>query len=304
MWGRARWVWCGGIQRGKTVIKIVTDTGGNIPPEIVDEFDITVVSGSIIFGNEIIVEYPNLPPAEFYRRLTTQKELPQGRDPGVRDFHDAFRKIAEQHRGATILCVHVSEALGTAMNAARQAEALMPDQDIRLFDTRSVTFGEGMMVWEAARMARAGSPVNEILARLDDMRRRVSLFVAVDTLEYLARGGRVGPMARLVGGLLDVKPVLTVQDGVVKASGQHRTRAHALDHLRALTMQECRGVRDLRIGVMHAVCEADARRLADEFQQELSPESLVITEIGAAVGSHTGPGALGGCWWYPEQAQQ
>lgn len=286
------------------MIKIVTDSGGNIPPEIIAEFDITVVSTSIIFGDEVIPEYPDLPPAEFYRRLAARKEPPRTRDPGVRDFHDAFRTITTQRQGATVLGVFISEDLGIPMNAARQAAALLPDQDIRLFDTRSVTFGEGMMVWEAARMARAGSPVNEILARLDDMRRRVSLFVAVDTLEYLARGGRVGPMARLVGGLLDVKPVLTVQDGVVKASGQHRTRAHALDHLRALTMQECRGVRDLRIGVMHAVCEADARRLADEFQQELSPESLVITEIGAAVGSHTGPGALGVCWWYPEQAKQ
>lgn len=282
------------------MIKIVTDTGGNIPPEIVDEFDITVVSGSIIFGNEIIVEYPNLPPAEFYRRLTTQKELPQGRDPGVRDFHDAFRKIAEQHRGATILCVHVSEALGTAMNASRQAAALMPDQDIRLFDTRSVTFGEGMMVWEVARMARDGSPVGDILARLADMRKRVEMFVVVDTLEYLARGGRVGPVARLVGGLLDVKPILTIKDGMVESSGQHRTRGRAIEHIRSMTERACTGKRNLRLGIMHAMCEDDARRLADGFRETLKPSDIVIAEIGPAVGMNTGPGALGVCWWWPE----
>lgn len=281
------------------MIRVVTDTGANLPDRMIDEFRIAIATGHIIFGDEMILEYPNLKAEEFYRRLAASSQLPVTRDSGVNYFKSFYEQILSQTPGATILSVHVAESLATTITAARQAAALLPAARILLFDTRSVSFGEGLIVWEAARMARDNAPVADILARLRDMRDKVELYLVVDTLTYLAKGGRVGPAARLAGGLLDVKPILTIKDGQVQSYTQYRTRARALAELEQIALAKCSGKSGLRMGVMHAVCEADARQLADSLQRRLSPEALAITEIGPAVGSHTGPGAIGIVWYAP-----
>lgn len=278
------------------MIRFVTDTGGNLPRNLIDEFQITVVSGTIGFGSDVIVEYPDLQNEEFYRRLKASKTMPVGRDPGVLQFRREYARILSEEPTAAILSIHVSEALGTAITAARQAAALLPTASIRLFDTRSVSFGEGLMIWEAARLARAGASADEILRQLAVMRERTRLFVLVDTLEYLSKGGRVGSAARFVGGLLDVKPILTLRDGQVQAHSQYRTRSRALVELKHLVLAESAGPGRLRMGIMHAMCLEDAQQLASELEQKLHPEALAITEIGPAVGANTGPGALGVTW--------
>jgi len=279
------------------MIRIATDTGSNLPQNIIDEYRIVVVSGTMSFDTESILEYPDLTNADFYRRLTASKTLPVGHDPGILIFKREYGRILAESPGASIVSVHVSEALGTAITAARQAAALQPTVTIRLFDTRSVSFGEGLLVWEAARLARAGKTVDEIIQRLTYLRDRTRLYVAVDTLEYLSKGGRVGPAARFVGGLLDVKPILTLKDGLVQPHSQHRTRSRALSELKQLVVAECKGAKGLRMGVMHAMCPDDARQLADELRRELQPEELALAEIGPAVGLNTGPGALGVTWF-------
>jgi DegV family protein with EDD domain len=106
-------------------------------------------------------------------------------------------------------------------------------------------------------------------------------------------------VARLAGGLLDVKPVLTVRNGIVENFSQHFTRKRAIAELTELVNQRCKGLKELRLGIMHAVCEDDAKTLADELKQSLNPDFVVISEIGPAVGIHTGPGAIGVCWYTP-----
>lgn len=279
------------------MIRIATDTGANLPQNIIDEFKIVIVSGTMSFDSESILEYPDLTNEEFYRRLAASKTLPVGHDPGLHIFNREYGRILAEKPGTSIISVHVSEALGTAITAARQAAAMLPMVTIRLFDTRTVSFGEGLLVWEAARLARDGKTVDEIIQRLTQLRDRTRLYVVVDTLEYLSKGGRVGPAARFVGGLLDVKPILTVQGGLVQAHSQHRTRSRALAELKQIVITECKNAKGLRLGVMHAICPEDARQLADELRRELQPEELAIAEIGPAVGLNTGPGALGVTWF-------
>ncbi len=283
-------------------IRIVTDTATNLPRAIIDEFQIMIVSGTISFGAETFLEYPDLKIDDFYRRLIASKTPPVGRDPNVLDFKKEYTRLLGEQPDTTILSIHVSEALGTAISAARQAAALLPMANIRLFDSRNVSLGQGLMVWEAARMAKAGARVEEILQRLAMMRERTELFVLVDTLEYLAKGGRVGPVARLVGGLLNVKPILTLKDGLVQSHSQYRTRARGMAELKQFALAKCEGVDGLRMGIMHALCEDDARQLADEFQKKLQPELLTISDIGPAVGANTGPGAIGVAWFAPPKA--
>jgi DegV family protein with EDD domain len=280
-------------------VRIVTDTGANLPQNIIDEHEIVIVSGRLTFEDRTFIEYPELSNEEFYRRLKSSSKLPLSRDSDIKDFRDAYNRVQKESPTATIISIHVSDALATTLNAARQAAALMPTTRIRLFDTRSVAFGEGLMVWEAARMVKAGAQPSDILKRLEDMRDRVQLYMVVDTLDYLAKGGRVGPVARLAGGLLDVKPVLTVRNGIVENYSQHFTRKRAITELTELVNQRCKGLKELRLGIMHAVCEDDAKTLANELKQSLNPDFAVISEIGPAVGIHTGPGAIGVCWYTP-----
>jgi DegV family protein with EDD domain len=279
------------------MIRIATDTGANLPQDIIDEFKIVVVSGTIDFGTETVIEYPDLKNEEFYRRLTSSRTLPVAHDPTVIQFKREYSRMFSETPSATILSVHVSEALGTAITAARQAASMLPMSNIKLFDTRSVSFGQGLLVWEAARMAASGASVDQIIRRLATLRDHTKLYIVVDTLEYLSRGGRVGPAARLVGGLLSVKPVLTLKDGLVQGHSQHRTRIKALDELKKLVLKEAKGVEGLRMGVIHAVCTDEAKQLAEDIRNALHPEALAIAEIGPAVGVHAGPGALGVTWF-------
>jgi len=280
------------------MIRIVTDSGANLPRDIVEEFQIESLPASITFDGETIRE-TDLTSAEFYRRLATSKSLPMARDASVKDFTDVYAKVAAESPNATILSIHVAETLATTISAARQAAAMRASTAIRLFDTQSVSFGQGLMVWEAARMAKADASVADILTRLAIMRERTQVFFLVDTLEYLAKGGRVGPVARLVGGLLSVKPILTVKEGTVVSHSQYRTRARAMAELTQYTLAKCEGADGLRMGVMHAICEEDAQQMADEFRKKLQPEALTIAEIGPAVGASTGPKAIGVTWFAP-----
>ena len=281
------------------MIRIVTDTGANLPQSIIDEFQIEIASGHIVFDDEAILEYPHLSTAEFYRRLQHSGRPPVTRDSGVSYFRGFYSHIVSRSPGATILSIHVAESLATTITAARQAAAMIPTARILLFDTQMVSFGEGLMVWEAARMAHRDATVEAILARLRDMCGRVEMFVMVDTLTYLARGGRVGPVARFAGGLFDVKPILTVKDGEVRSFAQYRTRARALIELEQIAAARLIGKTGVRMGVMHALCEDDANQLAEHLRGHLSLEALTITEIGPAVGAHTGPGAIGLAWYAP-----
>lgn len=281
------------------MIRIVTDTGVSLPQGVAQDFRIGVVSGYLVFGDEVLPSYKGISAEQFYARLASSHELPLARDPGVKDFKDVYTQVLAESPGATILSIHVAEALATTITAARQAATLFPMARIVLFDTESVSFGQGLMVWEAARMARDGEGIDLVLARLRDMREHLEMYFIVDTLDYLARGGRIGPVAHFAGGLLDMKPILTVRRGVVQSHARYRTWERARDELVQLAVSKCSGRHGVRLGVMHAMRLSGAQEMAEDLKRKLNPEVLAVAEIGPAVGRHTGPGALAVCWYFP-----
>lgn len=286
------------------MIRIVTDTGVNLPAGVLEEFKIGLVSGYLVFGNEVMSSHTGISVEQFYTRLAASKELPLARDPGIKDFKDVYARMLAESPGATIISIHVAESLATTITAARQAAALFPMARIVLFDTTSVSFGQGLMVWEAARMARDGATVDAILARLKDMRDRMEMFFLVETLEYLARGGRIGPVARFAGGLLDMKPILTMEKGVVQSHARYRSLERGQTELKQLALTRCQGKTGIHLGVMHAMRADAAKELAAELEKKLKPAVVGIAEIGPAVGRHTGPGTLAVCWYAPEEGEK
>lgn len=281
------------------MIRIVTDTTAGLPQDIIDEYNLELVSQYIVFGEESYREFFDMDAAEFYARQAAAQELPHTSAPTVGDFRVLYERMLSETPDATILCIHPSTDVSGTVRSAYPAAEMFPDADIRIIDTRSVALGLGLMVCEAARMVRDGAGIGDVLARLDDMREGMNILFIVDTLEYLHKGGRIGRAAHLIGSMLDIKPVLAMRDGVVESYARYRTRRRSLAGLRDLVLESARGKSGLYLAVIHAVCEEEARQLADELCEELKPDVFMFGENGPSIGVHAGPGTIGVCWYEP-----
>lgn len=285
------------------MIKIVTDASVNLPAEIVEAFDITLVPAYVIFGSEQLREAFDITTREVIARLDGGASFPKTSQPPPADFEAAYRRLLAQDPQATILSLHITGvSSGTVDSARRAAEQLadeFPQAVIHVFDTLAFSIAQALMVREAAFMAEVGEALDAILDRLRDMRDRVKTYFVLDTLDYVYRGGRIGRAAHLLGSLLNIKPVLTVHDGVLESYARFRTLSRALDALRELAIKACQGAQGVRIAIGHAMREEDAHRLADELEQAISPEVLLVSEVGPALGVYTGPRALGIAWYAP-----
>lgn len=278
------------------MIRIVTDTDANLPDDLISKYDITLVPIQIIFGREVLRERVDISDAEAYRRMSAAKELPKTSQPPVGAFKTAYEEILGEEPDAQILSIHISSKLSGTISSARQAAHLLPDVRIALFDTFSASLGQGLMVIRAAEMARQGADIEAILTTLTAMREGMQVYFVLNTLDYLAKGGRIGKASHLVGQLLDIKPILALEDGEIDAHSRHRTWRRAVDALCDLIMASASDAESVHIGVLHAVSEEPARALSDELGAALNPDTLILGEVGPGLGVHTGPGAIGLCW--------
>src|SRR5574341_1786733 len=278
------------------MIKIVTDIPCSLDNGILAEHGITAIPTYVTFGNETFRDRVELSPQEFYKRLATSKELPSTNQPSVADFEAVYQRLASE--GAkTILSIHLSASLSGTLESARQAAARVPRASCRIFDTRSLSLGEGLMVLQAAKMARDQKPESEILAKLEHMRDHTQLYFILDTLDYLAKGGRIRRAARLMGTVMNMKPMIKLQKGALEPHARHISWPRALEALRALAFDQKQP--GLHLGVLHGDRESDAKTLAEELRGVLKPDVLLIGEVGAAISTHGGPGSLGVTWYAP-----
>lgn len=281
------------------MIKVVSDTVPNYPPQAALRSGLELIPVYVTFGGETLRDTVELSSDEFYMRLKRASELPTTSQPSVRDFEMLYQRIATAAPDATILSIHLSAAVSGTIESARAAAARLPDVDIRIFDTRQVGLGHGLIALEAARMASAGSSLEAIVESITAMRGAMRLYMVLDTLEYLEKGGRIGRAARLLGTLLDMKPILTLRDGVVEAHDRQRSRSRAIEVLVDLLVQDAGGKPGVHLGVMHAACPSEGQALAMDLRRRLDVEVEVFAEIGPALGVYVGPGTVGAAWYYP-----
>lgn len=281
------------------MIRVVSDTPSNLPQDIMDEYKIPLVASYLSFGNKTLKDRFEISTSEFYERLPREAELPVASQPTVQDFTTVYEQVLKETPDAEILSIHISGVLSGVIESARQAAAAMPNAKIRIFDTLTLSLGEALMVREAARMAREGAEVPAIIARLEAMRDSAALYTAMDTLDYLAKSGRIGRAARLMGTLLGMKPVIAIRKGAAEGEGRYSSRERAIDHLRTLATNARQGKNEFHLGVFHTACEEEALRFKEEMTAKLNPSVVLFGEIGPAVGVHTGPGAIGLCWCAP-----
>ena len=267
-------------------VRIVTDSSADLPRELVEQLGIVVVPLTVRFGDEEFVDGYDLSPREFWSRCSRSAVLPETAAPLPGLFAETYEKLAAE--GADeIVSLHISAKLSGTIQSAETAR-LEVDVPVTTFDTASVSAGQGVLVRVAARMAASGCPATEVLATLEAKRGRLELHACLDTLEYLRKGGRIGGARALLGSMLGVKPLITMESGAVTAEGRVRTRGKAL-----VSLVECMKTHAPVEGV--AVMHGSAPDL-EEFLEMLEPQTMgdvVVSEVGAVVGTHVGPGAIG-----------
>lgn len=270
-------------------IRIVTDSSCDLPEATVREHGIVVVPLSIRFGDEEFIDREQLSTAEFWARCARQDTLPETAAPAPGQFEQAYRRLADE--GATgIVVVSLSGALSATMQSAELAARSVADLvPVRVVDTRSVSLGVGTIALAAARRAADGGSIDEVEALARDLAARTKVFGALDTLENLKKGGRIGNAKAFLATALAIKPIIEVVDGAVEEAGKQRTRAKALKFLVDKVGEHGGAVRDL--AVLHADCSD-----VDQFVEMLRAHydgDIVVGQIGPVVGTHAGRGTIG-----------
>lgn len=273
-------------------IKIVTDSTSDIPRDVLEAHGIELVPLKVHFGSDTYHDGVDIHAEEFYRKLAESPELPTTSQPSPVDFMEVYKKLADTPDTA-IISVHLSAAFSGTYQSAMLAKSLLEDQiRIEIVDSKSASYGLGMLAIAAAEAARAGKSAEEILELLQKLRRETRLYFIVDTLEYLQKGGRIGKAAALVGSLLNLKPILTIDDGgevapVDKIRGSKKAQARIIELLK----KDFDGV-TVDICIAHSVARERAEELFALVSGALQVRNHTYTELGPVIGTHVGPGTL------------
>jgi DegV family protein with EDD domain len=273
-------------------VAIVTDSGSDLTPAQLEEYEIRQVPLTVSFGEASFLSPDDLSPEEFWARMRAP-DCPFARTaaPSAGLFKQAFEKALEEGHDSVVY-VGLSSGLSATVRNAEIARELLPTARIEIVDSKSASMGTGALAIRASQMAAAGSSRVEIVEELEHLRNRVVIFVGFETLEYLRKGGRIGATKAAIGGLLSIKPIMTMEDGVVVPLDQPRTRARARE--RIVELMSDRKVTELYILYSPPMEATDFR---DEVLAKLpDPVPEVVSEqfIGPVIGAHVGPGAYGG----------
>jgi DegV family protein with EDD domain len=272
-------------------IHVVTDSGCDLPPEVVAEHDISIVPLTIRFASE---ELSDVTTKEFWSRCRQTSVLPETSAPAPGAFTAAFQKAAAAGADG-VACINLSSRLSATIQSAQAAAKELSDVPIRVIDSLSVSLGQGLMVLTAARLAEEGKSLDEVAEAVEEMVPRMRVFGVFDTLENLKKGGRIGGAQALLGSMLSIKPVIQVVDGVVEQESKQRTRSRSLRYLADKVAAAAKSGEITELGVMHG----DAPDI-DEFVALLSPavprDRMLISWVGPVIGTHAGPGVVGCAW--------
>lgn len=273
-------------------VKIVTDSAGDLPLDLLDKAGIAMVPLTVHFGEEQYKDALEMGGDEFYRRLPNTQHHPRTSQPSPADFASCYERVAAG--GASIVSVHLSSKLSGTYQSAILAKSMLPDLDVEVVDSKSASLGSGLMALHAARLAERGASKTAILAELAGISSRMHLIFTVDTLEYLKRNGRIGAAQHLLGTLLNMKPVLGLdREGAVAALDRVRGRSRVIPRLLELMGERVKPGTSINCAVMHAEALPSAQELMDGVRQQYRVEHGLTGNLGAVIGTHVGPGAVG-----------
>jgi DegV family protein with EDD domain len=274
-----------------SIVKIVTDSTADIPLELREKLGIEMVPLKVTFGSDSYLDGVTIGGDEFYDKLASSSALPTTSTPSPIEFVEAYQRILDRNPGATIISFHISSVLsGTYQSAVLATSLIEGDPDITVVDSKSASSGLGLRVVAAAKMAQAGKTKLEIMTEMDRLQRQTRLYFMVDTLEYLQKGGRIGKAAALFGSILNIKPILSLdEEGMVIAVDKVRGSKKAMQRIVEL-LKDRFGADPVHIVIAWSKNKEPAMDLTELIKSQFNVRDVDFTTLGAVIGTHVGPG--------------
>ncbi|MCK1991147.1 DegV family protein [Peribacillus muralis] len=270
-------------------IKIVTDSTVDMTPEELEYYDITMVPLSISIDGETFLDKVEIEQVEFLQRMNQAKELPKSSQPAVGTFVEVYDEIGSDD--TEILSIHMTGGMSGTVRSAESA-ASMSDAKVTVFDSQFISKAMSFQVIEAAKLAKEGKSVTEIIERLEQIKKQSSLVMVIETLDNLVKGGRIGKVSALIGSLLHIKPIAHLEDGVLHSVSKARSQSQVVKLLIKKFKEDTEGKKVRGIGFVHV----NGFAMADKVRQAISElsgfQDIKIEETTAVVSTHAGEGAL------------
>jgi len=286
-------------------VAVITDSCASLPDEFYEKYDIAMVPYYVHIGNRSVRDLVDMTREEFLQHLRTATELPKTANPGAGDYLQKFQDAAR--RTTEIVSIHMTSLGSGAYQAALVAREMALQQvsgvRIEVVDTRNVAMAHGWMVLEAARAAQAGARLDDILALIQRMIPVTRMLQTADTLRYLYMGGRIGRAQHLAGSLLRIRPLISMEDGVIVALGQERSRSAIYQRMVDLIAQKVGRGGSIKAAVIHAADEGAAGTLRRLLEENFRCVEMLVTNLSSALAVHTGPGTVGVCYFPAEVLQ-
>ncbi len=280
-------------------IRIVTDSTADLPPAVAAEYGVEVLPLSVIVGDRVYRDGIDLTPSEFYPLLTTSPVLPTTSQVSPGQFMQCFQRLVQE--GCEVLSIHLSQGLSSTVETARSIAQEVGQGKVTVFDSNFLSLGQAFQVIEAAKLARSGHTVQQIVDHLSQIRAKTELLFTLDTLEYLRKGGRIGKVSAILGQLLNLKPLIRVENGAYVSFGKARSQAKAMDEF-VHFIREKVGEQPVHVAIAHGQAKEAALKLKELIMRSLRVAGdIAVSEVGPVIGVHTGPGTLG-LAFYPAEA--
>lgn len=272
-------------------VAIVTDSTAYIPKDLTEKYQIITAPQVLIWGDQTYRDGVDIQPEEFYTRLKTASVMATTSQVTIATFKDIFSTLIEQ--GKDILAILISEKLSGTIDSAVQAREMLPAHPIEIVDSKSTAMALGFVALTAARAAQDGASLAECKALAEQGCQNIGVVFAVDTLEFLHRGGRIGGGSRFLGTALQLKPILEVTGGQVEAIERVRTRSKSLQRVVDIIEERIAGRAPVHMATLHANSPADAKQLLEMAAARMELQESVMSEISPVVANHAGPGTVG-----------
>lgn len=269
-------------------IKIIADSLCDISAEYAKKHAIEVLPLNIVFGEEQYQDGIDLSQREFYRKLKEEANMPKTAQVNPAEFQTVY----DRYPDSIILYVGSSSKASGTYQSGVMAKEMSGREDIYTFDTMQLSMGSGLMVAEAQKMASQGQEIAEIFKRLEYMKKKMQTIFTVDTLEFLQRGGRISKTKAILGTMLSVKPILTVEEGLVAPMDSVRGKKKVNEKVRSLIRADRDNLKGETIAIVHADCYPEMRELRDQIMEDFLPDTVIESQIGAGIGTHCGPGTV------------
>ncbi|NBI29600.1 DegV family protein [Chengkuizengella marina] len=275
-------------------IRFVTDSTSDIPLEIREKYNIEMVPLKVHFGQKVFLDAITIQSKEFYEKLAVSNVLPTTSQPSPVDFLNVYKKIYEEDPNCTIISIHLSSAMSGTYQSAVLAKSLLDEGvDLHIVDARSASYGIGVLMVEAVKAYENGKNKDEILEIVAKLREDIRIYFLVDTLEYLQKGGRIGKAASVVGSLLNIKPILSIDDeGEITSVDKVRGKKKAINRI-VDVLKEDFSMTDVDMIIVHSNDISNAKDFSQLLKEQFQVHNVKLTSLSPVIGTHVGPGTLG-----------